>query len=283
MADDLVSRAANRLRRHYRQGTSRLRVLPDFLIIGAMRAGSTSLYSYLAGHPLVGTSTHKEIHFFDLNYHRGLHWYRRHFPSQLARAHARLRHGGELVTGEASPYYVFHPHVPSRVAATLPGVKLIALLRDPVERAYSHYQLEARVGNETLSFEEALDREPERIRSEEERIRRDPAYRSLAHRRFSYLSRGVYADQLERWLSLFPRDQILVLRSEDFFADTGTVFGQVLGFLGLPPYAPPSFPVLNRSPDSAMTPAVRERLVTYFREPNVRLYELLGRDLGWRR
>jgi hypothetical protein len=138
------------------------------------------------------------------------------------------RHGLGLRSGEASPYYLFHPHVPGRVAEHLPGVKLIALLRDPVQRAYSHYQHEVAGGFETLSFEEAIEAEPARLAGETERLLAEPLYNSFAHQHHSYVARGHYAEQLDRWRPLFGDGQLLMLSSERFFADPGRTFGRVL-------------------------------------------------------
>lgn len=278
-----LQRLLRRARTGFREATSPLRLLPDYLVVGAARAGSTSLYSYLVRHPLVGAASHKEIHFFDLNYERGASWYRRHFPTVASRELARRRYGSDLITGEASPYYLFHPHVPGRVRALLPDVRLIVLLRDPVARAYSQYQLERRAGRERLSFEEAIEREEERIGAETARVEADPGYASSAHRHFSYLARGIYAPQLERWLALFPREQLLVLRSEDLFADPPAVFRQALAFLELPPWELPQYRAFNYSPYPEMSPSVRTFLAGYFREDNQRLSDLLGRDFGWGR
>src|SRR5580692_9445955 len=126
-------------------------MLPGFLIVGAQRCGTTSMYRALSEHPEVRKAVlHKGVHYFDMNYGRGLGWYRAHFP--LARG------GG--VTFESSPYYLFHPLAAERIAADLPGVKLIVLVRDPVERAYSAYTHERARGFETESFEQAIEREP---------------------------------------------------------------------------------------------------------------------------
>jgi|SRR5690242_3518862 len=121
-------------------------ILPHFLIIGAQRCGTTSLFEYLARHPDVAPPSAKELHFFDSEYHKGDAWYRERFPS--------LRNG--FITGEATPYYIFHPHTPTRVRDWNSKVKLIVLLRNPVDRAYSHYHHEVRLGTESLDFETAL-------------------------------------------------------------------------------------------------------------------------------
>ena len=176
------------------RATARWRPLPDFLVIGAQKAGTTALYAYLRWHPQITGPSWKEVSFFDRHWWRGEGWYRGQFP---------LRSGGRLV-GEASPSYLFHPLAPERVHALLPGVKLVALLRDPVARAYSHYQHEVALGREPLSFEDALAAEDERTRGEVERLVADPRAFSRAWWDHTYASRGLYADQLERWLAVFP-------------------------------------------------------------------------------
>lgn len=245
--------------------------LPDFVIIGAQRCGTTSLYAYLAGHPGVAPAEEKEIHFFDLNWHRGVRWYRDRFPSRGLR---RLR------TGEASPYYVFHPHAPSRVAEVLPEARLLLMLRDPVDRAFSHYKLGRAQGWETLSFEDAIDREPERLAGEVDRMLEDPSYRSFAHQHYSYLARGRYVEHLPPWLDRFG-DRLLVLRSEDLYQDPAPVLARVLAFLDLEDTPARALAALNVSDPVVLDAPTRRRLAEHFRPYNRRLEELLGRELGW--
>jgi lipopolysaccharide transport system ATP-binding protein len=274
--------------RRFRQATSRLRILPAYLIIGAQRAGTTSLYDFLCRHPDVAgptaakTDIHwaKELHFFDDKYWLGVDWYRSFFPLAVTRAVIRRR-GGDLLAGEASPSYLFHPAVPERVATTVPDVRLIALLRDPIERAYSHYQLMVRTGREELSFEDALAAEDERLAAEEERMRADPRHSSANYRHYAYLTRGLYADQLERWLAYFPREQLLVVRAEDFRARPGEIYAEIIAFLGLRPWQPAEFPPRNRASYAPIDPALRARLEERFAEPNARLARLLDRDFAW--
>jgi Sulfotransferase domain len=270
-----VGHTSVRLRRRARLATAGARRLPGFLVIGAQRAGSTSLFAQLCAHPGVAPPSHKEIHYFDLQSFRSLRWYRSHFPPAGA---ARGR-----ITGEASPYYLFHPAVPARVAAALPDVRLVALLRDPVARAYSQYQLSVRDGHEQLGFEEALRAEPDRLAGEEARLAADGAYRSHAHRHQSYASRGLYADQLARWHEHVPPERLLVVASEELFADPARTTATVLEFLGLDPAGAPPLPVRNQRPYPPMSDAARTLLEARFEAPNGELYELLGRDLGWPR
>jgi len=266
----------------WRSATRRGRVLPDFLVLGGQRCGSTTLYTMLTGHPQVMAASHKEPHFFDRNHLRGEDFYRRLFP---LRAHIRARErrlgGKRVVTGEATTYYLAHPAVPRRVEAMLPDARLVAILRNPVDRAYSHYQLSVRGGWETLSFEEALAAEPERIAGEEDRLLTDPAYQGRSHRYHSYRSRGLYLEQLEHWWAVVPSDRLLVLRSEDMFADPAAVYGELTGFLGLDPDERRTFDARNRVAYGGMADETRRELEQYYAEPNSRLEARLGRALGW--
>jgi Sulfotransferase domain len=281
-ATRLARRAARWSAQAYARPTAGLRLLPDYLIIGAQRAGTTSLHRYLVQHPGVRTTLRtKGVHYFDTGYGHGGSWYASRFPTRLTAWYVARRHGMALRTGEASPYYLFHPHVPHRVAEQLPQVRLIALLRDPVVRAYSHYQHEVARGFETLPFEEAIAAEPDRLAGETERMLAEPLYNSFAHQHHSYLARGRYHEQLATWRALFDDSQLLVLSSERFFAEPEGTFGQVLDFLELPAFTPDAFERHNAYDYRQMGGEVRERLVEHYREPNRRLYESLGDDFGW--
>ncbi len=256
---------------------------PEYLIVGAQRAGTTSLYNYLLEHPCVGRSLLKEVHFFDDAYHRGFDWYRAHFPSLSYARRVELATGRRPMAGEASPYYLVHPHTPRRVASTLPDVKLIVMLRDPVERARSHHRHEVAKGFEALPFGEAVDVEPIRLAGERARMEADEHYRSFAFRHYSYLARGRYVEQLRAWRRWFPADRMLVLASEEFFRDPAGQYVRVLDFLGLPPVTLSSYPRHNSYPREAIPSEVRRRLTDHFRPLNEELYGYLDRDMGWSR
>jgi hypothetical protein len=248
-----------------RAESAQLRQLPNFAIIGTQKGGTTSLYQYLGRHPDVEPAFKKEIHYFDIHFARGLDWYRAHFPLQTA----------DVVTGEASPSYLFHPRAAERMHATIPGIRLIVLLRNPIERAFSHYQMNVRKGIETLSFEEATAREPERLRQG------DGPDREQHWRWFSYVSRGHYAEQLQRWLDRFPREQLLVIKSEDFFAYPAAVYAQVLRWLSLRPWRLHKHQTRKSGDYGEIHLETRRRLEDHFAAPNRRLYDLLGRDMEW--
>jgi hypothetical protein len=262
----------------WRLATAPVRTLPDFVIIGAQKCGTTFLYQLLAQHPHVKPAFAKEVHYFDLDYRKGDNWYRSHFPLQM-------RNSREYITGEASPYYLFHPHAPRRASAVVPDAKLIVLLRNPVDRAYSHYQHQVKrvtgEARETLTFEEAIEVEKRTLPGEVRKMLQDEYYESLSHRTRSYLSRGIYIDQLLLWSSFFQRKQILILKSEDLFNGTTNALEGMLDFLEIPHWAPETYSIPNKREYSGVSRLIRQRLDEYYKPHNQRLYEYLGVDLGW--
>ncbi len=269
----------------YRGMTSSLRVLPEFLIIGTQRGGTTALYHYLQTHPCIKSATTTNTHFFDKKFQKGLTWYRGHFPTGIERYCTQHLLRRAWITGEANSSYLFYPDSPCRVAVMLPQVKLIVLLRNPVDRAYSQYFHAMELGHETLSFEEAIQGEARTIQ-ERAKIMQDATYFSDVYTHRSYLSRGIYMDQLQPWMDLFPREQFLILKSEDFYADPVVAYKRVLAFLNLPGVEPR----LNKQDYkqyshntyfSSMDAALRKRLIEYFEPHNARLYDFLGVDFGW--
>jgi Sulfotransferase domain len=248
--------------------------LPDFVVIGAMRCGTSRFYNLLTRHPNVKRAATKEIHYFDRSerFDRGIEWYRGCFPP------AKWKDGRGFITGEATPNYMYDPLVPERMARVVPEARLIALLRNPIDRAYSHYQQSVRRGLETRSFEAVVEEEQARLLEAEVDSSRRPTGVGYAS---NLLAKGLYVDQLQRWSRFFDEEQILVLKSEDFFKHTEEALKQVQSFLGLPhgEIHPPS----RRASDSyePLDPATRRRLEAYFEPYNQRLYEYLGVDFGW--
>jgi hypothetical protein len=276
---------AKRTLRAWGELTASLRCLPDFMIIGAKRGGTTSLHKYLLQHPKVvplfpARQNIKGIHFFDSEFHRGVRWYRSHFPTEAYRT-LRSRGSVPAVAGEGSPYYLFHPLAAERAAEGAPDAKIIVLLRDPVERAYSHYKERLRHGSEELGFEQALDAESARLAGEEERLRREPTYHSDAHEHHSYAAQGRYLDMLPRWLDRYPSERVLVLPSEDLYARPQATVDRVLAFLGLPHFTLPDLTKHNYVPTAGMREDTRRRLQRQFAEHNRELARYLGMPLPW--
>jgi hypothetical protein len=190
---------------------------PDFLLIGAMRCGTTTLWELVGRHERVFLPARKELHFFDDRdgaFAQGPEAYAAFFADAPAGA----------VRGESSPSYLYVPGTAERIRAIVPDVRLIAILRDPVERAWSHYWFNVRRGREWLSFEKALDREDERTRSPKD-LRWGPW--------FSYVGRGLYVEQLRRYESVFPREQLLVVLLDDLLRDPAAVMRTVFAHIAL--------------------------------------------------
>jgi Sulfotransferase domain len=237
-----------------------LGALPDFIVIGAAKCGTTFFYHLLTKHPQVEPAAFKELQYFNLLFQEGTEWYRQCFPSP------KLKNGRRTITGEGTPGYLFHPQVPERMIEVVPRARLIALLRNPVDRTYSAYHHRARNRQLPRTFEETVEAAfdaPDR----------------------GFLSQSIYVDHLLRWSEFFPGEQMLVLKSEDFFEHPRETLKLVLDFLDLPDWGPEASELRDRVNKGGykqrMDPAIRRRLEEFFEPHNRRLYEYLGMDFGW--
>lgn len=270
-----------------RRVTASRRVLPDVLIIGAQRCGTSSLYKYLGAHPQVIPSLRKEVEYFSTSFLEGEDWYRAHFPLKERIFVRRVIGSGAPITFEATPDYLLDPRAAERAAHLVPEARIIVALRNPVARAFSQYQHNRRLGLEPLSFEEALDCESERIDGEVERLLEDPAYRAYPLRRHGYVARGKYAEQITRWQAWFPPEQILFVRFEDLTADPRATLLAIERFLGLDPWQPKSFANHSygrsgRVEANAMAGSTQQRLEQVFAPYDEQLDSLVGFQPGWR-
>ena len=242
----------------YRMIAAKKRALPDFLIIGTTKGGTSSLHHFLAQHPQIHISGIKEVRYFssEFNYKKGQLWYRSHFPLR------DTINSSELV-GEATPAYLFRPAASKRIQKELPNAKLICILRNPTERAISNYFMSLRNKKEHRPIMDAM-------------LAEEAGYDS-------YKRRGLYLEQIQRYENYLKRNQLLILSSEEFFANSQKVLKQVFEFLGIDE----TFEcrdLLPRGVGSNKTPIPREvyeYLNKYFEPHNKRLYNYLNRDFGW--
>lgn len=261
--------------------TARWRMDPAVLVVGAQRAGTTTLFRVLNAHPQVARPTAaKGIGYFDVNYHRGARWYRGHFPIT---ALARRRHGPDVITFDSSGYYLFHPLAPGRIARELPDVRIVVMVREPVERAYSAYKHEYARGFETETFARALELEDDRLAGEVDKIVADPAYESLHHRHHAYRGRSRYSEQIDRYRAALGNDRVHVADADEFFVDPVGEFARIERFLGLRNWTPESVEQWNARPGSPLDPELRQRLDEEFAPYDERLAEQMGRTPRWRR
>jgi hypothetical protein len=280
----LAERSAKAAARQLGRASARWRMTPSLLIAGAQRCGTTSMYKTLCQHPAVIPAVmHKGAHYFDTGYEHGRSWYLGHFPLRMKAAATSRKTGMPTITGESSPYYLYHPLAATRIAHDLPDSKVLVLLRDPVERAYSAHTHESARRYETESFERALQLEPERIDGEHERLLADPGYRSFEHQHHSYLARGRYVEQLERLAGVLGRERIHVADSNRFFDEPEPVYDAIIDFLDLPHQRRPAFEQHNARPRSDMSPRLRAELEDYFRPYDEQLTDWLGRPPSWLR
>ncbi len=284
-AGTAVTDAGKAVLRQYGVATASQRRVPELIVVGAKRGGTTSLWKYLADHPGVlptfpKAENIKGTYFFDEGWGRGERWYRSHFPTDRVRAKAAERLGYDPIAFEASPYYLFHPHAPARARQVAPDALIVALLRDPVERAFSHYK-ERRNHTEPLSFAEALAAEDERTGGEEERMLADPSVISGAHRHQTYVAQSRYAPMLERWFAAFPREQVLVTAAEDFYADPQAFCDQITYHVGIPRRDLGNPEPFNSEPSADMDPEVRAQLRASLDEDIRAVEALLGRPMPW--
>lgn len=244
------------------------RALPQFLVIGAQKAGTTSLHELLKQHPGVFLPACKEVHYFSQYADRPVSWYASHYRG--ARPGRRC--------GDITPYYLFHPWAPGRIHRLLPRVRLIVLLRDPVERAISHYFHALRHGSETLGLEAALAAEPSRLQGAES-ILLQPGATHYSHQKHSYMSRSRYERQLERYEALFPSHQLLILKSEELFSQPDRVWNQLQQFLGLASHPLPG-PMVHANPGSGAAASVALEQRRRMRDDLAGTYAAMERRYG---
>ena len=258
------------------------RALPNFLVVGAQRSGTTSLFIYLLAHHLVfGPRRAKGVHYFDTSYEESLDWYRSHFPRRSTLERLERETGMSPAVGEGAPYYLFHPAIPDRVADVIPDCRILVVLREPLDRAVSHHAHEVRRGFETLSLREAFDAEAQRLDGEEERLLGDPDYVSKPHIHHAYLGRGRYAAQIERYLDRFGPERVLVLDSVALKTEPEATIRTTTDFLCLDPIDGADYPLYNRREHDPVDSELRSRYGSHFDESNARLAELFPGRLSW--
>jgi len=260
--------------------TSRIRTLPDFLIIGSSKSGTTSLYSYLRQHPNVFAETN--IHFFEYILSNNILWYKSHFPTNIYKLYIKWKTRHDLLSGEHVVSHLFHPLVPQRVKEIIPTVKLIVLLRNPVERAYSHYQMLVRNHLERRFFIDALRSELKRIEigQKEPKLKiNNPDFDNAVS--FSYLRHGIYVDKLKHWMNFFPKEQFLIFSTDELNSNPKYVIQQTFDFLNLPPFEIKNLEKQNVGKYEKIDEETKEFLIKFYKPHNERLYQLLDRDLHW--
>jgi len=253
-----------------RRLTALFRKDPDFMIIGAGKSGTTTLYEWLSQHPKIKPAFFKEIHYFDYNSTCGRGWYKAHFPFK-----------SKFLTMDATPNYLDHPLASLRIKKVYPKMKFIVILRDPIERAHSQYNHTKLNGNENLIFTEAIDKEEQRLIGEYEKITEDPLYQGTNYNRYSYQNRGLYYKQLKHWFENFDRNQFLILEFKETFSNPKQTLNKIYEFLSLEPYFETDFSKRNVGEYEKINLADKEKLSNFFKPHNEKLVKLLGPEFNF--
>ncbi len=258
-------------------------LLPNFIIIGIQKGGTTSLYQYLSHHPYISASACKEIHYFSNHYNKGIDWYRSFFPTVFYKFFLQIFAGKSILTGEASPSYLFRPHAAKRIYELLPHCKLVILLRNPVDRALSQYVQHRKSGKVLESLESVILRAKKEYPEQFQKMQEDKTYKGESC--LSLLKKGIYIEQIKEWQKYFPKEQMLILKSEDLFSEPNQVYQEVLDFLDIPPYELEHYRVFNKGKyekfNVKISPELRKELVEFFQPHNETLYDFLGKDFAW--
>ena len=269
----------------YRKLTSSLRTFPHFIIIGVGRAGTTALYSYLIQHPSIHPTLAddeklaSDIHFFEYMESDSISWYKSHFPILLPKLNSQKH---PKITGEFTSTYFYHSDVPERIYQLLPKVKLIVILRNPIDKIYSTYYQQFRYGEVSTSFEETIDAELRRIKI----LEGNPDLRSQ-HPGFSnfvsqnILRHGIYADYFINWFELFNKKQILILNADDLKKNTENTLQQVFEFLGVENHTIENLSHISARKYPKLSDITRKKLIEFYKPHNERLNKLLQRNFEW--
>ena len=258
--------------------TGPLRVLPDFIIIGSMKCGTTSLYYDICEHPCVSPAAYDEIGFFDSNFHLGLNWYRSMFPTKRRIEDIR-RKEGVAITGEDTPFYFWNPVAAKRIQKLLPNIKLITILRNPIDRAYSEYQDLVSSESNSPSFETFIENEINTRRKDSSLITEENF--EIFNQKNSYLLKGIYVDQLKIWAGLFPKEQIFTLSTENLNSEPITALESVFQYLNLPDYKIKNIQRQKQKKYVPMNSQTRKILVEFFKPHNERLFKFIGKKFDW--
>ena len=268
------------LQRHFYGITAPLRVLPDFFVIGVVRSGTTSLYHYLDEHPCITKSAYDELGFFDDNYHLGLNWYRSMFPTKSHKEKI-IKKFGKFLTYDVTPFYIYNKISVERIFKAFPNSKIIAVLRNPIDRAYSHYHLSKRAGVVTKSFDDVVKEDMKKIKLYEGTNEKLTDYYFKDVGQNSYLARGFYAEQLKSWFKIFNKNNILIISSENLATKTQNTLDIIFKFLNLEPEKISNLEKVNVAKYPPMSDNIRKELVDYFSKHNENLFNLINLKFDW--
>ena len=266
------------IQRHIFAITGFIRVIPDFLVIGAKRCGTTSLYQHLPEHPCISKSPHDNMGFFNDNFHLGVNWYKSFFPTTFTRKKIKSKFGNFLAF-DVTTKYMEEESTANNVYQTKPNMKIIIILRNPVDRAYSQYHLSVRQTAERRSFEDVVEENMNRLNKEShEHYEIKPKF---SVKEDNYLKKGLYALQLRYWLKIFPRENILIVSTEEFESNQQIIYNKIFEFLNISKFEVKNTKKMEKGNYPPMKSETRNLLLDYFRQHNHELFELINIKFDW--
>lgn len=269
----LISKSYHRFVKRGISGiTASSRTLPDFIIVGTVRSGSTSLYYNICQHPSVLPAAYDEIGFFDSNYHLGMNWYRSMFPTKKQMKLVRDK-TGFAITGEDTPFYFWKDEAAKRIYEMNQNMKIIVICRNPVDRAYSNYNLSIRGETEKLTFEEAIDKEIDFLDKH--------SFRESVDQRRSYLAKGLYEKQIRIWFELFPREQIHIISTEEMQKEPEKTLQKIFEFLKIHEYVIKNPQKQKAAKYSEMNVQTRKKLLDFYEQPNEKFFKIIQKRFCW--
>ncbi len=260
-------------KKSYRWFSADKRCVPQFLVVGAQKSGTTSLFYYLAKHPSIIMAYDQEVSYFDLNYQLGLRWYKIQFPT--------LNRVKDKIVGENTPNYLFYPTCPKRISELHPDMKIVMLLRNPVHRAYSQYWHEKKYGYENRDVWEAIVEEEDRVQENYHQLLLGEIDHSFEVYHFAYLKRGLYAEQIARYMEYFDRKSFCIVSTEEFSRDPHSTLDRIFHFLSINSHKPDISEPHNVNVYPRMPEELEKFLYSYYESPNDRLFKLIGQTFDW--
>jgi len=258
--------------------TGSIRVLPDFLVIGAKRCGTTSLFYHLPEHPCISKSPHDNMGFFNDNFHLGVNWYKSFFPTIFTRNKIKSEFGNFLAF-DVTTTYMEEESTANNVYQIKPNMKIIVILRNPVDRAYSQYHLNLREKAEKRSFEDAMEENMNELNKEShERYEIKPKFSVEEN---NYLKKSLYAQQLRHWLNIFPMESMLILSTEEFESKQQVIYNKIFEFLNISQFEVKNTEKMEKGSYPQMKSETRSLLLDYFRSHNNELFKLINKKFDW--
>lgn len=267
----------------YRTITSSLRTFPDFIVVGFPKCGTKSLFSYVIQHPNIGIAARRGKYFFDVNYWRGIGWYKAHFPTVGEKNNLKKQNAGYCIGEYTARYMMYYPAA-KRIKELIPDVKPIALLRNPTDGVYSQYHFKKSWGFEKMTFDEAVADNEKRLENWNYMVKNDLLRReNHAAVNTPYMSVRKYAKHLKEWFKYFPQENFLLLQTEKMSneSEIQDTVNKVFNFLGLSEHNIKDFTRKNVNKYKKMSSKTRDILIEYFKPYNAELEKMLNRKFNW--